>query len=101
MSEWFRSVPQSLDTVAYATRVCLGSRPSPASITSCTNDVAQFQMETLAALARHYKNKYIQQRSLIDRLKNEFKTLKKYPFVYTACARPSCVVPQGSGRPQV
>jgi len=29
------------------------------------------------SLARHYKNKYIQQRSLIDRLKNEFKAMKK------------------------
>ncbi|EPT06033.1 hypothetical protein FOMPIDRAFT_1026888 [Fomitopsis schrenkii] len=56
MSEWFRSVPQALDSVAYATR---------------------FQMETLASLARHYKNKCVQQRSLIDRLKNEFKMLKK------------------------
>ncbi|KAI0727230.1 hypothetical protein C8Q72DRAFT_841583 [Fomitopsis betulina] len=56
MSEWFCSVPQALDSVAYATR---------------------FQMETVASLARHYKNKCVQQRSLIDRLKNEFKMLKK------------------------
>ncbi|KZT68125.1 hypothetical protein DAEQUDRAFT_340492 [Daedalea quercina L-15889] len=56
MSEWFRSVPQALDSVAYATR---------------------FQIETLASLVRHYKNKCVQQRSLIDRLKNEFKAVKK------------------------
>ncbi|KAH9842764.1 uncharacterized protein C8Q71DRAFT_219512 [Rhodofomes roseus] len=56
MSDWFRSVPQALDSVAFSTR---------------------FQMETLASLARHYKNKYVQQRLLIDRLKNEFKAMKK------------------------
>ena len=43
-------------------------------------------METLASLARHYKNKCIQQRSLIDRLKNEFKALKKYESAYAARA---------------
>lgn len=47
-------------------------------------------METVASLARHYKNKCVQQRSLIDRLKNEFKMLKKCPILYTVFAQFSC-----------
>ncbi|GBE82250.1 hypothetical protein SCP_0406340 [Sparassis crispa] len=50
MSDWFRSVPQAFDTVAYG---------------------AKFQMETMASLVRYYRDKYTAQRALIDRLKGE------------------------------
>ncbi|KAF9818931.1 hypothetical protein IEO21_02469 [Rhodonia placenta] len=55
MSDWFQSVTVSLDAVAYATR---------------------FQMETLARLVRHYKDKYARQRGLLERLKEEYKNIK-------------------------
>ncbi|KAF7338193.1 RING-type domain-containing protein [Mycena venus] len=56
MSEWFRSIPHALDTVAYA---------------------AKFQQETMAFQIRYYKAKQQQQRGLIDRLKRETAELKK------------------------
>ncbi|KAJ7125476.1 hypothetical protein C8R43DRAFT_1030342 [Mycena crocata] len=56
MSEWFRSIPHALDTVAYA---------------------AKFQQETMAFQIRYYKTRQQQQRSLIDRLKRDNAELKK------------------------
>ncbi|KAJ7905641.1 hypothetical protein B0H14DRAFT_3542881, partial [Mycena olivaceomarginata] len=55
MSDWFRSIPHALDTVAYA---------------------AKFQQETMAFQIRYYKAKQ-QQRGIIDRLKRETAELKK------------------------
>ncbi|KAJ7271906.1 hypothetical protein B0H12DRAFT_1091948 [Mycena haematopus] len=56
MSEWFRSIPHALDTVAYA---------------------AKFQQETMAFQIRYYKARQQQQRAMIDRLKRETAELKK------------------------
>ncbi|KAI0748094.1 hypothetical protein C8Q80DRAFT_715685 [Daedaleopsis nitida] len=59
MSNWFLSAPVAFDAVGYALR---------------------FQMNTMAALLRHFKRKYLQYRPLYDRLKDEHietKRLKK------------------------
>ncbi|KAK7020508.1 RING-type domain-containing protein [Favolaschia claudopus] len=56
MSEWFRSIPHALDTVAYA---------------------AKFQQETMAFQIRYFKARQQQQRALIDKLKHETAELKK------------------------
>ncbi|KAF7363550.1 RING-type domain-containing protein [Mycena sanguinolenta] len=56
MSEWFRSIPHALDTVAYA---------------------AKFQQETMAFQIRYYKARQQQQRAMIDRLKRENVELKR------------------------
>ncbi|KAI0064564.1 hypothetical protein BV25DRAFT_1800391 [Artomyces pyxidatus] len=59
MSDWFRSLPHAMDTIANA---------------------AKFQQEMLSSLARYYKGKYLQTRALIDRVKGdlaEVKTLRK------------------------
>ncbi|KZT11348.1 uncharacterized protein LAESUDRAFT_734218 [Laetiporus sulphureus 93-53] len=57
MSDWFRSAPSALDSIAFSTR---------------------FQMDTLASLVRHYKKKYSHQRLILERLKGEYKNLKRY-----------------------
>ncbi|KZT26415.1 hypothetical protein NEOLEDRAFT_257489 [Neolentinus lepideus HHB14362 ss-1] len=55
MSDWFRPVSEVLDGVAHA---------------------AKFQQETMASLAQYYRTKCHQQRSLIDRMKNELVEIK-------------------------
>ncbi|ESK94532.1 hypothetical protein Moror_7999 [Moniliophthora roreri MCA 2997] len=56
MSEWFRSIPYMLDSIAYATK---------------------FQQESMAAQIRSLKARHHQQRLLIDKLKRENAELKR------------------------
>ncbi|KAH9946140.1 uncharacterized protein BXZ73DRAFT_37053 [Epithele typhae] len=56
MSDWFRSVPQTLDAVG------------------CT---IRLQLDTMANLVRYFKKKYFQYRPMYDRLKQEFEESKK------------------------
>ncbi|KAI0798027.1 hypothetical protein C8Q75DRAFT_740350 [Abortiporus biennis] len=59
MSDWFRSAPQAVDTLAFSVR---------------------FQIETLASLVHYYRKRCSQQRALIERAKAESlekKQLKK------------------------
>ncbi|EIW60381.1 uncharacterized protein TRAVEDRAFT_120559 [Trametes versicolor FP-101664 SS1] len=56
MSNWFNSVPNAFDTVAYALR---------------------FQMSNMATLVRYFKKKYQQYRPLYERLKEEHVETKR------------------------
>ncbi|KAH9854200.1 hypothetical protein C2E23DRAFT_727141 [Lenzites betulinus] len=56
MANWFNSVPNSFDTVAYALR---------------------YQMNTMATLVRYFKKKYQQYRPLYERLKQEHAETKR------------------------
>ncbi|KAF7305043.1 RING-type domain-containing protein [Mycena kentingensis (nom. inval.)] len=56
MSDWFRSIPHALDTVAYAVK---------------------FQQETMAYQIRFYKSRQQQQRTLIERLKRDVADLRR------------------------
>ncbi|KAF5380864.1 hypothetical protein D9615_004048 [Tricholomella constricta] len=56
MSEWFQSVPMSLDAVANA---------------------AKFQHETMASQIRYYRARHQQQRAFIERLKHDVGEFKK------------------------
>lgn len=83
MSDWFRSIPHALDTVAYAAKVytIFNARRRDAS------DWDQFQQETMAFQIRYYKAKQQQQRGIIDRLKRETAELKKSVVLWSFCQR--------------
>ncbi|KAI0029382.1 hypothetical protein K488DRAFT_56498 [Vararia minispora EC-137] len=55
LSDWFRSLPYSLDALAQA---------------------AKFQQELLCTLVRYYKTKCIQQRNVLERLRGEREDVK-------------------------
>ncbi|KAF8163485.1 hypothetical protein B0H34DRAFT_695625 [Crassisporium funariophilum] len=57
MSEWFRSIPLALNSVAFA---------------------AKFQQETMASQIQYYKSRQQQFRHFIERLKRDLAELKKY-----------------------
>ncbi|KAJ7510001.1 hypothetical protein B0H11DRAFT_1170252 [Mycena galericulata] len=82
MSDWFRSIPNALDSVAYA---------------------AKFQQETMAFQIRYYKARQQQQRSLIDRLKRDAAELKKINVILThenAQFRQHLGYDDGDGQPE-
>ncbi|KAF9227650.1 hypothetical protein BS17DRAFT_643344, partial [Gyrodon lividus] len=56
MSDWFRSLPHAIDSMANAVK---------------------FQQESLAALVRHYRSQCLQFSSTCDRLRNERRLLRK------------------------
>ncbi|KAF9564388.1 hypothetical protein CPC08DRAFT_631306 [Agrocybe pediades] len=56
MSEWFQSIPLSLDAIAYA---------------------AKFQQEAMASQIRYHKLRHQQLRQLVERLKQEIAELKR------------------------
>ncbi|KAN0077069.1 hypothetical protein V8E55_010924 [Tylopilus felleus] len=56
MSDWFRSLPHAIDSMANAVK---------------------FQQESLATLVRHYRNQCLQLASTCDRLRNERRALRK------------------------
>ncbi|KZT07827.1 uncharacterized protein LAESUDRAFT_770907 [Laetiporus sulphureus 93-53] len=57
MLDWFRSAPSALDSITFATR---------------------FQMDTLASLVQHYKEKSSHQKSLLTQLMKEHNNLRRY-----------------------
>ncbi|KAK0451028.1 hypothetical protein EV421DRAFT_1985328 [Armillaria borealis] len=56
MSDWFRSIPYALDSIAYT---------------------AKFQQDSMAAQIRYYRARHQQQRAYIEKLKREMAELKR------------------------
>ncbi|KAK0463988.1 uncharacterized protein EV420DRAFT_1638910 [Desarmillaria tabescens] len=56
MSDWFRSIPYALDSIAYT---------------------AKFQQESMAAQIQYYRTRHQQQRAHIEKLKREMAELKR------------------------
>ncbi|KAK0210899.1 hypothetical protein DFS33DRAFT_336207 [Desarmillaria ectypa] len=56
MSDWFRSIPYALDSIAYT---------------------AKFQQDSMVAQIRYYRNRHQQQRAYIEKLKREMAELKR------------------------
>lgn len=56
MSDWFKSAPYALDTIAYSIK---------------------FQQESMASQIRYYKSKYHQQRMYIEKIRHENAQLKQ------------------------
>lgn len=59
MADWFRAIPNSLETIAYASK---------------------FQQETMAAQIRHLKSKVLQYRGIVEQLRREVAELQRYLF---------------------
>ncbi|KAF4608656.1 hypothetical protein EYR40_001002 [Pleurotus pulmonarius] len=57
MADWFRAIPNSLETIAYASK---------------------FQQETMAAQIRHLKSKVLQYRGIVEQLRREVAELQRY-----------------------
>ncbi|KAG9226125.1 hypothetical protein CCMSSC00406_0005036 [Pleurotus cornucopiae] len=56
MADWFRAIPNSLETIAYASK---------------------FQQETMAAQIRHLKSKVLQYRGIVEQLRREVAELQR------------------------
>jgi len=85
MSEWFQSIPQALDSVAYAAKVHDGSFLSGMYLKGHGTFISallslQFQLDVMASQIRYYQSKYQQLRQFVERLKRDLTELKKYRF---------------------
>jgi hypothetical protein len=83
MSEWFQSIPQSLDSIVYAAKVRDRFLSTPGTMSRPLAPLClQFQLDVMASQVRYHRSKYQQLRQFVERLKRDLTELKKYDFIY-------------------
>ena len=80
ISDWFRSLPYAIDSLANSVKVA--GLPLPKELMLLIVFV-QFQQATMGSLLKHYREKIYRQRSIIEQFKKEraeLITLRRYGY---------------------